>query len=204
MGLSLPIPKTKGFGEYSDNNVATLLAEKANDSSFWQLKSIINQTLHQVDSAYWDLAYAHRSLAVVIEKERLSAEHAKRMRRKLGLGVVTRYDSLQADTELASAKLAVESAKNNVINASLALSLLLEDSVASEVSSALYVPVGFSDALVLEESADYDYKKLLQTGAEHNPDLWVAKIAIESGNINYEHSKSQALVDLSLSGSISG
>ena len=202
LGISMPVPAMKGFGEYSENNVATLLAEKADDSSFWQMKSTLNKTLQQVDSAYWDLALAHRSLAVTVDNKELAGKQVKSMARLLERGVVTRYEKLQSDAEYAKAKVAVEQARNRVVTTSLALSILLEDSTDKSDKSTIYVPVGFADVLELEKDLNLDKTNVIKTSVEHNPDLWIKKIAVESGEINHNFKKSQALPDISFNGSM--
>ncbi|MGH9198464.1 MAG: hypothetical protein ACRD1T_22370, partial [Acidimicrobiia bacterium] len=99
--LTLPVPGSKDFGPYADQEVAIKLADLGKERAFWDVESIINTTLLEVDLGYWDLVNRLLGLRVTIENregvERLLAQ----TERLFELQEATNYDKAQIEAELA-------------------------------------------------------------------------------------------------------
>lgn len=82
-------------------------------------------TIGRVAAAYYDLAAARAAVDVAERNVATSGEHARMVQQRLSAGVVARADLLQAQTQLADARVRAVDARNAVAHASDALDAAL-------------------------------------------------------------------------------
>ncbi|WP_321401930.1 TolC family protein [Maridesulfovibrio sp.] len=173
--LSLPLPFTRNFGEYSwaDSEVErTRLDEK---QAYWEVKSTINNTLLTVGQAYWDLVYAVKSLEASISQRQRVEKILEKTQFRYDERLATEYDLAQTKSRLASAKDSEVQSWKNLLTASNVLGDLLD--IKEEV---LILPSGY-EALMgkrldgLTEQAS--------SGIKNNPELRKQAVMIKSADL---------------------
>ncbi|MBI3374011.1 MAG: TolC family protein [Betaproteobacteria bacterium] len=174
--LSLPLPGTKGFGEFAPGDYAIKLVEKSTERAFWDVKSVINSILLQIDLAYWDLVESAESLAATTENRKLVESLAPSFERLFKQEVISQFDKSQGDAELARARVEEELALRNYYTVSTTLSALIEDDPA-KIADQILFPAGFS-----VPGAEFPQPRLddiQQMSLSHRPELMSRKVDSE-------------------------
>ncbi len=163
--LVLPVPGSRNFGPYADQEVAIKLQDLGKDRAYWVVEDIINTTLRDVDIAYWDLVNSLLSLQITLDNRQQVGTLLEKTLGLYNLEEVTTYDKAQAEAELARIQGEEERAWNNYVLASDALVRLL-DKEADE----LLLPVGFTRTLKLPfPPAPLRLEELAAAGPVDNP-----------------------------------
>lgn len=191
--LSIPLPGTKGFGPLAPADYSVKLAQINNQRGFWEVKAAINNILLEIDLAYWSLVSAAENLAVVIENTKLLGLLESSFDRRYGQKLITSFDKLQFDSEIAQAKLDEELALDNYYQASTTLAAMLTDN-PEEVFDYILFPAGFSyvssglPAPLVGELQEIALKK--------RPEISAQKLDFEARNLNLYFSENQLLSDV--------
>ena len=191
--LSIPLPGTKGFGPLAPADYSVKLAQINNQRGFWDVKAAINNILLEIDLAYWSLVSAAENLAVIIENTRLLGLLEPSFSRRYEQKLMTSFDKLQFDSEIAQAKLDEELALDNYYRASTALAGMLTDN-PEEVFDYILLPVGFS----------YDYSGLTtplvgevqEVALKKRPEISAQKLDLEAKNLNLYFAENRLLPDV--------
>ncbi len=139
--FSLPLPGSKDFGPYAEQEVAIKRADYGKERAFWEVEAEINNTLLAVDLAYWDLTNSLLSLHRTIENRKGVEKLLELTRRLFDLREATNYDLAQVQAELARLQGEEERAWNNYVLTSDALVQALD-----LPASNLLLPTGYSGA----------------------------------------------------------
>jgi outer membrane protein TolC len=169
------------------------LAQINNQRGFWEVKAAINNILLEIDLAYWGLVSAAENLTVVIENTKLLGLLESSFNRRYEQTLITSFDKLQFDSEIAQAKLDEELALDNYYRASTALAGMLTDN-PEEVFDYILLPVGFS----------YDYSGLTtplvgevqEVALKKRPEISAQKLDLEAKNLNLYFSENRLLPDV--------
>lgn len=199
LGISMPVPGTKGFGEFSAQRMAMLLAEKARDAKFWEVKESLNQILYQVDSLFWELVQAHERLLIALDGKALSDRQLRHVERMMERGLSTRFGVAQVKTENASSAVAVAEARQAVANASIKLAQLI-----GEGDEVMFVPALYEERIVDPVNIKSLQQYAKETRTAQRPSIRSHQIRLESGAINTSSQKNGLLPALTVSGSWSG
>ncbi|MGC1954507.1 MAG: TolC family protein [Gammaproteobacteria bacterium] len=140
--LAVPLPGSREFGRYAAQEVGIYQARFDQKRAFWEVETAINDTLLEVDLAYWDLIRALLSLNATIENRALVERRLGVAERRFELREATNYDLAQVQDELARVRGEEERAWNNYVLASDALVRLL-DLPATDV----LLPKGYQDVI---------------------------------------------------------
>ena len=130
--LALPLPGSKEFGRYAAQEVGIYRARFDKERAFWDVETAINDTLLEVDVAYWDLIRTLLGLQATIENRALVEKRLEVAKRRFELREATNYDLAQVQDELARVRGEEERSWNTYVLASDALVRLL-DLPASDV-----------------------------------------------------------------------
>lgn len=179
--LSMPLPFTRAFGTDNPNNAAIRNAEIARKSADWELKGLINQTLRDVDQAYYEVVRQVETLETTVHIRDLIAQLRQKTHRLYDQQLATVYQKAQMDAELNKAELRVEQALQGYVNASVALASLIGEPDVQR-RSQLYFPFAYSHDLGQQTSVATD--NLLATARENRPELAVAKYGRETAGVN--------------------
>ncbi|MGH8624282.1 MAG: TolC family protein [Gammaproteobacteria bacterium] len=191
--LILPVPGSKNFGPYADQEVAIKLADLGKERAFWDVESIINATLLDVDLAYWDLVNRLLGLRVTIENregvERLLAQ----TKRLFELQEATNYDKAQIEAELARVQGEEESAWDAYRVASNALVRLLDLG-----EDRVILPAEYSQ--VLAELFPIPQKNAIDRGSADNPDRAASSVDLRAARIEQQRRAVRTRPDINFVG----
>jgi outer membrane protein TolC len=177
--LVLPVPGSRNFGPYADQEVAIKLQDLGKDRAYWVVEDIINTTLRDVDIAYWNLVNSLLSLQITLNNRQQVGTLLEKTLGLYNLEEATTYDKAQAEAELARIQGVEEDAWNNYVLASDALVRLL-DKEADE----LLLPVGFTRALKLPfPPAPLRLEELAAAGTADNPARIASTIDVQAARI---------------------
>ncbi|MGF1612414.1 MAG: TolC family protein [Gammaproteobacteria bacterium] len=140
--LTLPVPGSREFGRYAEQEVGIYRARFDKERAFWDVEATINSTLLEVDLGYWDLIRALLSLQATVENRQLVEERLQVAERRFELREATNYDLAQVQDELARVRGEEERAWNSYVLTSDALVRLLD-----LPASHLLLPKGYQDVL---------------------------------------------------------
>jgi outer membrane protein TolC len=120
VGLSLRQPLLKDA--WSRVNLAPLARAKATASqSVFQLRSDVLDVMAETEIAYWNLAYAKASRALIVSSLELAENLLEENRERERLGLVTPLEVLQSETELLNQQEAIIQAERAIEDAEDAL-----------------------------------------------------------------------------------
>lgn len=197
--LKLPVPGGKDFGPQAPADVALRQAEKSAERAVWDLRTIINSTLLNVDTKYWELVRSVENLVIVIDNRQHVEKIAEHTAHLFSQGLTTAYGKAQADAELARLQTVEEAAKVAVVTASNNLAVLLETSGESTDPYLLlpreYLPL-------LDKLLVVDAGQAVQQGLAHRPDLAAEKVSKESSEIALEFQRHQLRPDVLLTANV--
>ncbi len=196
LSLSIPIPGTKDFGPLATQDVAIKQAHIEDERRGWEVRSWINATLRDINTAYWNQVRAIENLHVAIENRKLVEEQVASTRRLYEARVVTSYDKSLVEEELASAILREESARNLVVAVGDSLTGLIEDS-EENLRKTVYFPVDYMDYLT--SRIEFDAQGIVARGLKNRPDLISQQISSRASNLNRDYAEQQTKADLWLS-----
>ena len=142
LSLSLPLPFTRNFGSFNGTDMALRLSEIDRQVATWQVQILVNDTLRDVELAFWTLV----GRAKALETARRDLENTERLvsrtERLYALKRITRYDHAQVVSQRPRAAADWEQALSAYVAAANSLAQLL----GSE-GRVLYLPVAYSDTL---------------------------------------------------------
>ncbi len=191
--LILPVPGSKNFGPYADQEVAIKLADLGKERAFWDVESIINATLLEVDLAYWDLINRLLSLRVTIENREGVERLLGRTERLFELQEATNYDKAQIEAELARVQGEEERAWDAYRVASNALVRLLD-----LAEDRVIVPGGYSQALA--ELFPIPQEDAIDRGSADNPDRAAASVDLKAARIEQQRRAVRTRPDINFVG----
>ena len=193
-GVSLPLPFTNGFGENNADHTAINTARLSNRIALWNVRLIINNTLLQVDHAYWDIINTVQQLYNTTKIRKLAADLLKRTNRMYKLREITSADKAQVEAQYESIKATEEEAFKNYVTVSNSLHRLLDLD-----ENVILTPVGYSglleEAFVEPEDSD---------AALDNPEYLMASLYVDTARLNHGFYENQTKPTLGVTGSIKG
>lgn len=199
--FNTPIPFGKGFGPDNPHNSAIKNAEISRERADWTVKDLVNQTLRDIDVAYFEVVRQLEALASTVESRALVVQLKDRQNRilKAEPGLVTRYQEAQLDNEISRANIQVEQALQAYISASVALAQLIGDPDA-RMGSALYLPYSYVRDLDTPLAVTLD--GALATARTNRPDFFVARLDRATAEVNLNLAKNQARPDVQVGASV--
>lgn len=190
-GANIPLPYTKNFGPTASADVQNEIARHNVEAADVDIRTVINNTLLQVDSLYWTLAGQIRQLAVVGEVVAAAEKQQAAIRRLYAQQLVTESDRQQAESQVARIQASRQQIFGNYVQASEQLRQVLD-----EGSPALYLPIGYQALLEAAPKDLADPKLIL-----NNPAYLRQGIAVRIATIVRDQRDAQTRPDLSMTGS---
>ncbi len=142
LGLSLPLPFTRNFGAFNGTDMALRLSEIDRQVAAWQVQILVNDTLRDVELAFWNLVGQAKALETARRNLETTEKLVSRTERLFALKRLTRYDHAQVVSQRPRAAADWEQALSAYVAAANRLAQLL----GSE-GRVLYLPVAYSDTL---------------------------------------------------------
>ncbi|CAN5410513.1 TolC family protein [soil metagenome] len=195
-GLSLTQPLLKGFG--TDVNLAQIRIARADRAiSLWQMKQEIINVITETIFAYSELYFAIGNLDVEKRSRDLAAQLAADNVKRADIGVMTKLDVLQAQSDLATREGRVLVAERAVDDNENFLKQLVTDEISGILTTHLeIVPPTLAD------TPEPDRKRDFARAFDLRPDYRQALLDIQKRNINVVFTRNEALPQLDLTGSL--
>ena len=201
LGASVPLPYTRNFGRLAPANFSVAQSELFDERTDWSLRVVLNETMRQVDVAYWQLVRSLENLRIVRENRGLMETQVERMRKLFASQMATEYSKAVVETELARILVQEEAAKNAVVAAGNRLAPLLQET-GVDVRSNYYIPADYLESLSLV--AEIDFANAISTGIANRPELREAEVDLRRRDLERRFAEVQTRPDIQLDGSISG
>ncbi|MCY3021175.1 MAG: TolC family protein [Planctomycetota bacterium] len=190
-GGVIPVPYTQGWGEYAPADASLKVADLGKERSFWDIKTVINGTLRDVDFAYWNLVGRVENLRATVDNRVLLEGLQTEIQKLLDAGRTTKYGKMQIDGEVASVKELEESAWAAYAQASNALVNLLDLD-----ENTVLLPAGYTKNLT--EQMALNTNEAYTTALENRPDLKAQKIGGKVSEVLLKAAKVAARTNLQL------
>lgn len=190
-------PLLKDFG-LEINRKEIIVAKNNLDISENQLKRTLQETIYQVEEAYWNLVYSIENLEVKKQSLKLAQELLEKNKKAVEIGTMAPIEILNAQAEVAAREADIIQAeaevKNNQDNLKTIINLAAERKDAGAVK------------IIPEDKPEYKKKEVsldeaMATAMENRPDLKATQIDIQNKKVNLDYTQNQLLPDLSLQAS---
>ncbi len=187
--FTLNQPLLKGFGMTS-SKYNIYIAANNNKISQLQLKENVIQLIFDVESAYWELVYAHQNLEASQKALERARDLLKQNEIKMKVGTIGAIEVLSAKAEVARNESSVISAERTIQTNERALKRILnlnKDNISitpTDKPDVRPVPV--------------DYKTFLDEALKNRTDINRARLNLENNNIQVKYAKNLALPSLNL------
>ncbi len=195
-GLVTPLPFTKGFGRLAPAETEIRLARLGEQRAWWEVRSVLNTTLLDVDHAYWDLVAAAQALRATVENRSVVEKLYGRTSDLVEAERATRYGLAQVESELAGVRDIEQEAWAVFLRASNRLAELLNAD-----ADTVYVPVGYS--ALLDERITATRAAALDAARRNRPELRAAEIDGRTTEVELAFYRHQTRPDLAFAANIS-
>ncbi len=197
-GIRLRQPLLQGFGPAAQ--MASVRLARADRRIGWlDWKQSLSNTLDEVTSAYYDLAFSFQAAALARQSIELAGRLEAGNRRRAELGRMSSLDVTQARAAVAEREVRLQSISAIIIQRMRALRELINapDRIGELVD---YIP---TDGLRFEEHA-WDRPAMLRDALTLRPEICKVREGIEKGTINVRYYRNQALPNLSAEATVAG
>lgn len=182
-------PLLRNFGTLAAN-YQIRVAENDNQMSKYQLEEAIVNLVYEVESAYWELVYAHKNL----EAAQLALKRAKDLLNqneiKVKVGTAAPIDILSSKATVARNESRVIQAKQAIQTREEALKRILN------MSKEPFSIIPGDEPEIKNIPLDFD--TFLKEAIENRADVKQAKINLERNNVDVKYQRNQALPNLQL------
>lgn len=189
-------PLLKNLGTKINRN-EIIIARNNKDISDNQFKTMLMDTIYEVESAFWNLAHSIEDLKAKRQSLELARDLLEKNKREVEVGTLAPIEILSAESEVATREADILQAEAIIKNNEDRLKTVINLVAEGENADIEIVPVGKPDFTLREVSCE----EALATALETRPDLQVMEVDIKNKEINLSYAKNQLLPDLSFSAS---
>jgi len=189
-------PLLRNFG-FKTNNSEIVIARNNKDISENRFKSVLLQTIYDVEAAYWNLVYSIENLKAREQSLALARDLLQRNRRSVEIGRLAPIDIQSAEAEVATREADILEAEALVKNNEDQLKNIINLRAENDRDDFTLTPI--DKPVIEEESLPLD--KAIELAHKHRPDLQEVLIDIKSRNLELSFAKNQLLPDLNLQAS---
>jgi outer membrane protein TolC len=189
-------PLLKNFGNKMSRR-EILVAKNNLGVSDETLRKTLQDTVYNVESAYWNLVYSIENLDVRRQSLQLAKDLLEKNQRSVEVGTLAPMEVLSAQAEVATREADLIQAETQIKNNEDQLKLLLRFTSAEDQAVTAILPKDKPTYTLREVSLD----EALAAAIENRTDLEISRIGLETEKINLSYAKNQVLPDLSLSAS---
>lgn len=193
-GITLTQPLLKGF-KTDDTRYRVALASKQSTEAMLQLEGRIQDTLGQVETAWYALIQARESIRVQEDAARLATQLYEDNQNRVQIGAMSRLDEKQAESQAATARAALSAARRTYSEAQNQLKTL----VFADQRNFRNLEIVANGALSAEPVAT-DAVASGNHALENRPDLRQARLALERQGLTVDYQRNQTLPSLDLVG----
>jgi outer membrane protein TolC len=198
LSFQLTQPLLRNFG-LKVNRREILVAKNNLGVSEETLKNTLMTTVYNVESAYWNLVYSIENLDVRRQSLQLAKDLLEKNQRSVEIGTLAPIEVLSAQAEVATREADLIQAETQIKSNEDQLKLLLHITGEEDKAVTALVPKDKPTYVLTEVNLE----EALAAAIANRTDLKIAKIGLETDNLNLSYAKNQTLPDLSLSASYS-
>jgi outer membrane protein TolC len=194
--LNFSQPLLRDFG-YKISRREIIIARNNLDISENQLKRVLQQTIYNVEEAYWNLVYSIESLKVRRQSLKLAQDLLEKNKRAVEVGTLAPIEILSAQSAVATREADILQAdalvKDNEDTMKTILNLDAEEAEERIKIIAVDKPAYKKKDVTLAEA--------LSTALENRPDLQETRIDLKNKEINVSYFRNQLLPGLNFTAS---
>jgi outer membrane protein TolC len=189
-------PILRNFG-FKINRSEIILARNNREMSESQFKTVLMDTIYEVESAYWNLVHSIEDLKVKKQALELASDLLAKNKREVEVGTLAPIEILSAESEVATREADILQAESMVKNNEDLLKTVINLAGEEEGVDIEILPVDKPNFTLREVS----FEEALVTALQNRPDLQATRVDIKSKELNLSYAKNQLLPDLSLNAS---
>jgi outer membrane protein TolC len=193
LNFVLTQPLLKNFG-WTVSRREIVVAQNNLEVSRSQFKTVLIETVYNVEAAYWNLVYAVENLKTLQQALESGRDLLAKTKREVQVGTKAPIEVLNAETTVARREADILQAEASVKRNQDQLQTLLNLGVDPEARAKDIVP---SDRPELQPFA-ITFEEAYARAMARRPDLEVAKATIETKSVNFRYAKNQRLPQLDL------
>ena len=173
-----------------------IIAQNNSDISDNNFKSSLQNTIYDVEEAYWNLVYTIELLKVRQQSLKLAQDLLEKNKKSVEVGSLAPIEILNAQSTVATREADILQQEALVKNAEDLLKSII-NLPSDEAKSAQIIP---SDTPTYEK-VEVELEQALVTAMQNRPDLEATRLDIKNKEINLSYTRNQLLPDLSLTAS---
>ncbi len=190
-------PILRNFG-LNINRREIRIAQNNSDISETQYKRTLQDTIYNVEEAYWNLVYTIENLKVIRQSLELAQDLLEKNRRAVEVGTMAPIEILTAQEQVATREAEILEAEALVKNNEDALKTIIN--LAADEEDAETLRIVPSDKPGYEKK-DMSLEQAMAIAMQNRTDLQVSRIDLKNREINLSYAKNQLLPELSLQAS---
>jgi outer membrane protein TolC len=195
--LTLSQPLLKNFG-FKTNRRDIIIAKNNLRISEYRFKSVLQDTVYNVESAYWNLVYSIENLKVIQQALDLANDLLRKNKRSVEVGTLAPIEVKNAEAEVATREADILQAQAQVENNTDQLKRIINLSDWHKGQDPLIVPV---DRPVFK-AKDITVEEAVDIALKNRPDVLEQKINIKNDIFDVDYAKNQLLPNLNLTASV--
>lgn len=196
LAFSFSQPLLRDFGVKTTRR-EIIIARNNLDISETQLKRSLQQTVYDVEQAYWALVGYTENLKVRLMSLQLAQDLLDKNKRSVEVGTLAPIEILSAQSAVASREADIIQAETQVKDSEDSLRMLLNLAAEGIEEDLQIIPTDTPDFTKHEVS----FEEALRKAIENRPDLNGTRIDLKNREINLKYAKNQLLPALNLTAS---
>ena len=189
-------PLLKDFG-LKVNRREILVARNNQDISEHQLRTVLIETIYQVEEAYWRLVHSIEYLKAKQQSLDLARDLLSKNQKEEEVGMIAPIEILSAQAEVATREADILQARIMVSNSQDSLRTLMNLEAEKENAEAIVVPIDTP----VHEQKDVSMQESLALARENRPDLLADQVDLGTKEIDVGYFRNQLLPRLDLQAS---
>jgi len=195
--LNFNLPLLKDFG-YRIGRREIVVANYSREVSEENFQRVLENTIYNVEAAYWNLVYARENLKVRQQSLKLAQELLEKNKIEIEAGTLPPIELLTAESEVSTRQADILEAEAMVRNAEDQLRFIIN--LPAERADAKNVVLVPTDSPSIEKQ-EVSYEEALNTAIMKRPDLQALRVDLRAREFNLDYAENQLLPDLRLQAS---
>jgi outer membrane protein TolC len=187
-------PLLKDFG-FKMNRREIIVAQNNRDISDSNFSKVLEDTIFDAKSAYWNLVYSIENLRVRRQSLKLAEELLAKNRAEIEAGTLAPIEILTAQADVTTRKADILEAEAMVMNIEDLLKTIVNLPAERENAAAFRIIPEDSPRVTKE---DFSLEGALQAAMQNRPDLQAAKLDLKNKELDLSYAKNQLFPDLRL------
>ena len=189
-------PLLRNFG-FKTNNREIIIARNNRDISESRFKTVLLETIYNVEAAYWNLVFSIENLKAREQSLALARDLLERNKRSVEIGRLAPIDIQSAVAEVATREADILEAEAAVKNNEDLLKTIINLKTDFSREDPGVIPT--DKPVIVEKSLSFE--QALELANKNRPDLQESKIDIKTRDVELSYAKNQLLPDLNLQAS---